>query len=359
MSNQATEPGGTPHLLTETASGLLCRFEGHLSWVLCVAFSADGRFALSGSGQPSTGLADVDYSLRLWDVDAALQACLANSPGPLPAPTIRPLRSFVGHSDRVTAVTFLADGRLALSGSHDATVRLWEVATGRELRYLSGHNDRIRCLAAETSGRYALSGGCDETIRLWNLQRGVQELCFRNHRQWVTSLALTQDGRYALSGSADGMIRLWYVPADRQDRAAGPPWLRQFLGRIRSGEQRHFAGHQQTVTGLAFAPTGAVAVSASMDRLLRLWDVHTGEQIREFAGHRLGVTSVAFASDGRRLLSGSLDGTVRLWDAETGREIRCFEGHQDVVTSVALSPDGRLALSGSADRIVSLWRLPG
>ena len=40
------------------------------------------------------------------------------------------LRRFEGHEDWVTAVALLADGRRALSGSHDQTLRLWDLETG-------------------------------------------------------------------------------------------------------------------------------------------------------------------------------------------------------------------------------------
>ena len=41
------------------------------------------------------------------------------------------MRTFQGHADLVTSVFLSADGRWALSASSDATLRLWEVSTGR------------------------------------------------------------------------------------------------------------------------------------------------------------------------------------------------------------------------------------
>jgi WD40 repeat protein len=56
-------------------------------------------------------------------------------------PTFTPpgaeLRRFEGHGDRVTSVTVLADGRRALSGSWDQTLRLWDLETGAELARLT------------------------------------------------------------------------------------------------------------------------------------------------------------------------------------------------------------------------------
>jgi WD40 repeat protein len=64
---------------------------------------------------------------------------------------------------------------------------------------------------------------------------------------------------------------------------------------------------------------------------------------------------VALSADGRWALSGSLDKTVRLWEVSSGKCLRTFEGHTAGVTSVALSADGRWVLSGSGDGDLRLW----
>jgi WD40 repeat protein len=69
----------------------------------------------------------------------------------------------------VTAVALSADGRRALSGGLDQTVRLWAVATGQELHCFTGHADVVSGVAFSPDGRLALSGGADATVRLWRL----------------------------------------------------------------------------------------------------------------------------------------------------------------------------------------------
>jgi WD40 repeat protein len=64
---------------------------------------------------------------------------------------------------------------------------------------------------------------------------------------------------------------------------------------------------------------------------------------------------VAFSPDGRRALSGSLDKTVRLWEVESGHAVRLLEGHSDSVESVAFSPDGRRALSAAENGVMRVW----
>jgi tetratricopeptide (TPR) repeat protein len=109
------------------------------------------------------------------------------------------------------------------------------------------------------------------------------------------------------------------------------------------------------VTTVAFSPDGRAAVSGSLDKTLKLWDLATGKEIRTLRGHPDYVNSVAISFDGRTALSGSWDKTLKLWDLASGKEIRTLQGHTGPVTSVAISPDGRTVLSGSEDKTVRIW----
>ena len=49
----------------------------------------------------------------------------------------------LGHTDSVLAVALSGDGRHAVSGSHDNTVRAWDVEGGRCVATLEGHTDEV------------------------------------------------------------------------------------------------------------------------------------------------------------------------------------------------------------------------
>jgi WD40 repeat protein len=60
-------------------------------------------------------------------------------------------------------------------------------------------------------------------------------------------------------------------------------------------------------------------LSGSSDHTLKLWDVQSGQEVRTFKGHEDSVTGVCFAPGGKTILSGSDDHTLKLWDLETGQ----------------------------------------
>jgi WD40 repeat protein len=243
----------------------------------------------------------------------------------------------VGHSDVVTAVAVLTDGRRALSGSADDTLRLWDLDTGESLRTMEGHTNSITAVAVLDDGRRALSASVDKTLRLWDLDTGETLRTIEGLTDWVNAVAVLADGRRALSGSFDNTLRLWDLDTGKTLRT--------------------LKGHTGTVTAVAALADGKRGLSGSTDGTLRLWDLTTGETLRIFTGHTGPIEAVAVLADGRRVLSGSDDGTLRLWDSETGKTLRTLEGHTDSVTAVAVLDDERRALSGSLDATLRLWDL--
>ena len=167
----------------------------------------------------------------------------------------------------------------------------------------------------------------------------------QGHTGSVTGCALSADGQLILSASRDKMLRLW-------DTATG-----QCL--------RVFEGHTKPLSSCALSADGDLALSAedhfyegghfSIGHRLRLWNTATGQCLRVFEGHEKKVASCALSADGRLALSASWDNTLRLWDTSTGQCLRTFEGHTRDVSDCALSVNGRLALSASWDKTLRLW----
>src|SRR5205085_1105963 len=76
-------------------------------------------------------------------------------------------RSCLGHRTAIAAVALSGDGQVALSGSNDWTLRLWDTETGDCLRAFEGHRSYVDAVALSGGGRLALSGSRDQTLKVW------------------------------------------------------------------------------------------------------------------------------------------------------------------------------------------------
>ncbi|MFT3772539.1 MAG: protein kinase [Minicystis sp.] len=117
--------------------------------------------------------------------------------------------------------------------------------------------------------------------------------------------------------------------------------------------------HPDGVTSASESPDGKRIVTASLDRIARVWNADgTGEPIL-LRGHDDRVLSAAWSPDGRRVVTGSYDRTARVWNADGTGEPIVLRGHEDRIYAAAWSPDGKRIVTASADRTVRVWNADG
>jgi WD40 repeat protein len=198
----------------------------------------------------------------------------------------------------VLGVDVSRDGKWAVSGGADATLRLWDVAVGKEVRKLEGHADWCRGLFSP-DGKQILSFGGDKTLRLWDAESGKE----------ITKIE----------------------------------------------------AHSEPIYGAFFLPAGKQVLWSGGDKTAWVWDLATqkeGGKV-DLGGSSSSVRGVALSPDGKRLLAtvhGDSPG-VRVLDLASGKEVHRF-ATPNAPQGVSFSPDGRLAASGSFRGLVYLWRLP-
>jgi small GTP-binding protein len=247
-------------------------------------------------------------------------------------------RKLKGHSRWVKSVAVSPDGKWAVSGSKDQTIKTWDLKSGQCRATLKGHKDEVNSVDITPDGTRILSGSWDMTIRVWDVQTGRHLTTLEGHNMAVLSVVALLDSRRVLAGAVGGGVKLWDLNTGNCIKT--------------------LTGHNTAVTSVAVTQDGKRAVSGSFDNTLKHWDLETGQCLATLKGHAGYIRSVQITPDGRRAVSGSLDKTVKLWDLEAGTCVGTFEGHQEDVDSVAISPDGTLAAStGAADSTIRIWDL--
>ncbi|MGK8557478.1 caspase family protein [Nocardia gipuzkoensis] len=284
------------------------------------------------NGRPVAVTGSDNGTVRVWDLDTGGEHAV-----------------LTGHTNIVytVACTSIDGGAVAVTGGYDGTVRVWDLDTGGEHVVLTGHTNTVAAVACtRIEGRpVAVTGSNDKTVRVWNLDTGHEHAVLTGHTSGVHAVACTSiDGRtVAVTGSLDTTVRVWDLTTGR--------------------EHAVLTGHTNTVIAVACTRIDGrtVAVTSGYDATVRVWDLGTGSERAVLTGHIGAVHTVACTSiDGRPVaVTGSEDDTVRVWDLDTGHERAVLTGHTRWVAAVACtSIDGRpVAVTGSNDETVRVWDL--
>ena len=117
--------------------------------------------------------------------------------------------------------------------------------------------------------------------------------------------------------------------------------------------------HNKGVAKITLFPnTAHVLLSCGMDSKIKLWEVYGKRRcIRTYAGHSKAVRDIVFTNDGSKFLSASYDRMIKLWDTETGQCISRFTTKK-VPYCVQFHPDNdkqNFFVAGMADKKIICW----
>jgi len=250
-----------------------------------------------------------------------------------------------GHTDWVTAISTPSyNTQTIISSSRDKKVMVWhldnesETFQGYAKKALTGHSQCVQDVVISSDGRYALSGSWDKTLRLWDLVRGETVRSFSGHTSDVNSVAFSADNRQIVSGSRDRTIRLWNTLAEckytiDQDQ------------------------HTDWVSCVRFSPSTKepLIVSCGWDKLIKVWNLSNCRIKTSLAGHTSVLYTVTISPDGSLCASGGKDGVAMLWDVNDGKHLYSLEAG-NTINTLCFSPCNYWLCAGT-DKSIKVWDL--
>ena len=224
-------------------------------------------------------------------------------------------RDTVEHAGLVSGVAFAPSGQLLASGSHDHSIRFWDLGSRQCIQRLYGNLSEVWAVAFSADGRGVLSGGKDGTVRFWPTSTASREHFYQG--SW-NPLKFSRDGR--LLAAIDDQSRF-------------------VLLNLKTGESEDSLQLSKTSFGSwlgAVSDDLRVLVDPLPEGGFRVWDLQsrTSMDIKgpetpnsgrmpwspDLKGHQIHKSWTAISPDGSALLTGGGKNSALWWNPQDPAE---------------------------------------
>ncbi|CAD7956076.1 unnamed protein product [Amoebophrya sp. A25] len=192
----------TVRLWDRVSGQCLACLKGHTNSVLAICFPNKAEDVLFSSG--------ADKTLKMWKLRENPTAGGTGSSGDASLPLLASAEvTRLAHDKDVNVLAFGPRGdKMLATGGQDKAIKLWSYPNLDLLGEMTGHRRGIWSLCFHPTDKVLLSGSGDATVRLWNLALKS----FEGHGGAVLNVKfLGAFGMQAMSTGADGLVKLWQV----------------------------------------------------------------------------------------------------------------------------------------------------
>ncbi|PKO13051.1 MAG: hypothetical protein CVU39_21175 [Chloroflexi bacterium HGW-Chloroflexi-10] len=294
-------------------------FSGYMpgGTITALAIFDDGKVAVS---------AKEDY-LQVWDVQGIILHRTRTEPR---------CKVLKEHQSAITCLDISSadkDGKnhLAISGSKDGTIRLWNLDQFTCLKVLEGHTGAIKAVNLSDDGQWACSLAEDDTLKVWNVTQGKCVYTFAENIHGTRAAAISSNGNL--------------VAFDRNKNILILDWKRKAIVRTLSGQLNW-------VKALSMSTKLVSTLDGGREGIIKVWDIQDGRCIRTFI-HEGGLITARMNSSQALLFSGSTSGVIKTWSLahnETGNTEAESRSHKKLLVSedkckvLASAADGEMAV---------------
>nr|XP_054750200.1 telomerase protein component 1-like [Lytechinus pictus] len=249
-----------------------------------------------------------DKTLSLWDVEQGFR-----------------VNTLKGHRGLVSGCISDSKGVNLASCGWDCRVLIWDGRSGKQTSDITEPRP-ISCLSYHPEGKLLVTGSWDATLKIWDTFNKKRVAILRGHRSSVRAVTYSPTGRHIASASLDGAVKLWSADTGTQ------------VGSL--------CGHSQPINHIAFSQSGRELVTVSNDHKTKVWSGNLGKQLATFKGKdQSASTQATFSTDGEFVAMGYHSGEVKVIEVASKREVFASVLRESRVKGIAWLDDSKDGLA--------------
>ncbi|XP_068208590.1 angio-associated migratory cell protein [Palaemon carinicauda] len=299
---------------------------GHKDSVTCLAFSHDSNFLATGDMSGYIQVWKTENFSKIWEFETG----------------------------DLSWLTWHHGSHVLLAGTMDGDLWMWLIPQGNA-RTFPSYGTSSQCGAFLPDGKRAISGYDDGSVRVFDLKSGEVKWQFTGgvaHTGHVTSLSVHKDNALAMTGSIDGTAKLFNTLSGK---IVGTLNCDVVLRSQPDDEEDN--GTDKSVEAVSFCPfIPNIAVTTTLSGLLIIWDIST-QVIRHTIAQESGTSMLIWHPSEPLVFSGGLDGVARLFDARSGDLLKRYTGHQKSIFYMDVSKNGTALVTASDDGSSKVFKL--
>jgi WD40 repeat protein len=231
----------------------------------------------------------------------------------------------------VSAVALSADAQMIASGSIDYRITLWNLRLAKEAGYLYDHGLSLHNARYTPDGKYFITSNYGR-LSFWNMLTGRRERQIRIDA-YIRNIAVSKDAQLLLTASDDKIIRLWNLQSGRLVQT--------------------FTGHGESIDLVRFFSNEKQVMSVSGDKTVRFWNIADGKELRRITLPDQVQLFALDTKEKRMIIRGN---ETFIWDLATGkRKTELTHGDMITIEDAVFSPDQRFVATGGSDKSARIW----